>query len=70
MGGLILEMWGFAESIVGGTGEAMESFVGEGKIWLEGESWAARSQTPVTKDQEVVVKKMIGLTLEIEPKNN
>jgi membrane-bound serine protease (ClpP class) len=48
----------------------MSDFSGEGKIWLEGESWAARSQAPVTKDQEVVVKKMIGLTLEIEPKNN
>jgi membrane-bound serine protease (ClpP class) len=57
-------------SIIGGIGTAMSDFSGEGKIWLEGESWAARSQTPVTKDQEVVVKKMIGLTLEIEPKNN
>ena len=57
-------------SIIGGVGTAMSDFSGEGKIWLEGESWAARSQTPVTKDQEVVVKKMIGLTLEIEPKNN
>jgi membrane-bound serine protease (ClpP class) len=57
-------------SIIGGVGTAMTDFSGEGKIWLEGESWAARSQTPVTKDQEVVVKKMAGLTLEIEPKNN
>ena len=59
-----------SDSIIGGVGTAMSDFSGEGKIWLEGESWAARSQTPVTKDQEVVVKKMIGLTLEIEPKNN
>jgi len=58
------------DSIIGGVGTAMSDFSGEGKIWLEGESWVARSQTPVTKDQEVVVKKMIGLTLEIEPKNN
>jgi len=40
-----------AESIIGGTGEAMESFVGEGKIWLEGESWAAHSKVPVEKGQ-------------------
>jgi len=59
-----------SDSIIGGVGTAMSDFSGEGKIWLEGESWVARSQTPVTKDQEVVVKKMIGLTLEIEPKNN
>jgi len=57
-------------SIIGGVGTAMSDFSGEGMVWLEGESWAARSQTPVTKDQEVVVKKMTGLTLEIEPKNN
>jgi membrane-bound serine protease (ClpP class) len=59
-----------SDSIIGGVGTAMSDFSGEGKIWLEGESWAARSQIPVTKDQEVVVKKMVGLTLEIEPKNN
>lgn len=57
-------------SIVGGVGTAMSDFSGEGMVWLEGESWAARSHTPVMKDQEVVVKKMVGLTLEIEPKNN
>jgi membrane-bound serine protease (ClpP class) len=58
------------DSIIGGVGVAMSDFSGEGKVWLEGESWAARSRTPVTKDQEVIVKKMVGLTLEIEPKNN
>ena len=56
-------------SIIGGVGVAMSDFAGEGKVWLEGEAWAARSSVPVTKDQEVVVKNLIGLTLEIEPKN-
>ncbi len=55
-------------SIIGGVGTAMSDFSGEGKIWLEGESWAARSRMPVIKDQEVVVTDMVGLTLEIEPK--
>jgi membrane-bound serine protease (ClpP class) len=59
-----------AESIVGGIGTAMFDFTGDGKIWLQGESWAARSSTRVEKDQEVVVKSMAGLTLEVEPKNN
>lgn len=59
-----------SDSIIGGVGIAMSDFSGEGKIWLEGESWTARSRAPVTKDQEVIVKKMVGLTLEIEPKNN
>ncbi len=58
------------ESIVGGVGVAMADFMGEGKVWLEGEAWTARSAAPVTKDQEVVVKRMDGLTLEVEPKNN
>ncbi len=58
-----------SDSIIGGVGTAMTDFSGEGKIWLEGEAWAARSNTPVTKDQQVVVTNMIGLLLEIEPKN-
>lgn len=56
-------------SIIGGVGVAMSDFAGDGKVWLEGEAWAARSNVPVTKDQEVIVKNLIGLTLEIEPKN-
>ena len=59
-----------AESIVGGIGKAMFDFTGDGKIWLQGESWAARSRTPLEKNQEVVVTSMVGLTLEVEPKNN
>jgi membrane-bound serine protease (ClpP class) len=57
-----------SDSIIGGIGTAMSDFSGDGKIWLEGESWAARSNMPVSKDQEVVVTNMVGLTLEIEPK--
>jgi len=56
------------DSIIGGIGTAMSDFSGDGKIWLEGESWAARSNTPVAKDQEVIVTNMVGLTLEIKPK--
>jgi len=54
-------------SIVGGVGTAEMAFTGEGKIWLEGESWAARSQVPLVKDQEVVVTNLVGLVLEVEP---
>ncbi|MDJ0814208.1 MAG: nodulation protein NfeD [Woeseiaceae bacterium] len=59
-----------AESIVGGIGKAMFDFTGDGKIWLQGESWAARSTIPLEKDQEVVVTNMVGLTLEVEPRNH
>ena len=54
-------------SIIGGVGTAMEDFTGDGKIWLEGESWAARSKVPIEKDQQVVVTAMKGLTLEVKP---
>ena len=54
-------------SILGGTGSAMESFTGEGKVWLEGEAWAAVSKVAIEKGQEVVVTAIDGLTLEVEP---
>ena len=54
-------------SIVGGVGTAMHHFTGEGKIWLEGEAWAAHSKLPVEKDQHVIVVAIDGLVLEIEP---
>ncbi|MGH8222657.1 MAG: NfeD family protein, partial [Woeseiaceae bacterium] len=56
-----------AASIIGGIGTAMEAFSGEGKIWLEGESWAAMSRVPIDKDQQVVVRNMDGLILQVEP---
>lgn len=56
-------------SIIGGEGVAMEGFSGEGRIWLEGESWAAQSSVPIEKDQHVRVRAIDGLTLLVEPKN-
>jgi len=55
------------DSIIGGTGQAMQDFMGEGKVWLEGEAWAARSTVPIAKNQQVVVKAMDGLVLSVEP---
>ena len=54
-------------SIIGGIAEVMESFSGTGRVWLEGEAWAAVSALPVTKGQQVVVRELDGLTLEVEP---
>ena len=55
-------------SIIGGIGTAMADFAGnEGKIWLEGESWAAKSAAPIAKDQRVLVTAMDGLILSVEP---
>jgi len=55
------------DSIIGGVATAMGDFSGRGMIWLEGESWHARSKVPISKDQEVVVRAMDGLILDIEP---
>ena len=55
------------DSIIGGVGAALTDFTGDGKIWLEGEAWAAHSQVPIAKDQEVVVTGMDGLILDVEP---
>ncbi|MDJ0699920.1 MAG: nodulation protein NfeD [Woeseiaceae bacterium] len=54
-------------SIIGGIGTAMETFTGEGMIWLEGESWQAHSDVEIRKDQPVLVTSMDGLTLMVEP---
>jgi membrane-bound serine protease (ClpP class) len=54
-------------SIIGGIGKAMHAFDGDGKVWLEGEAWAARSTVAVAKDQDVIVTNMEGLTLDVEP---
>lgn len=55
------------ESIIGGIATATESFTGDGHVWLESESWAARSAVPIEKNQKVRVRAMNGLVLEIEP---
>jgi membrane-bound serine protease (ClpP class) len=55
------------DSIVGGVGTALAEFTGEGKIWLEGEAWAARSTVPIAKDQQVRVIAMDGLVVVVEP---
>jgi membrane-bound serine protease (ClpP class) len=53
-------------SIVGGTAVAMEDFEGDGKVWLEGEAWHARSRGAVAKNEQLIVTRLDGLTLEVE----
>ncbi len=55
------------DSIIGGIGTALQDFTGEGKVWLEGEAWAARSSVEIEKDQQVIVRALDGLVLEVEP---
>jgi membrane-bound serine protease (ClpP class) len=53
-------------SIVGGTAVAMEDFEGDGKVWLEGEAWHARSRGAVAKNEQLIVTRLDGLTLEVK----
>ena len=55
------------ESIVGGVGKATNSFSGNGYVWLESETWSARSTVPIEKGQPVRVTAMNGLVLDVEP---
>jgi membrane-bound serine protease (ClpP class) len=55
------------DSIIGGIAVAMQDFTGEGKVWLEGEAWSARSSVSIDKEQQVVVRAMDGLVLDVEP---
>ncbi len=55
------------ESLIGAVGTALEDFEDDGKIWLEGEAWSARTRAPVQKDDDVRVVAVDGLVVEVEP---
>lgn len=56
-----------AESIIGHTATALESFTGDGRVWMQGEAWQAHSAVPIEKDELVRVRRIDGLLLYIEP---
>lgn len=55
-----------AEAIIGTTGEVIDDFTGEGRIWLFGESWQAESEVPLKKGDKVKIIAQNGLVLRIE----
>ncbi|HET6632520.1 MAG TPA: nodulation protein NfeD [Rhodanobacteraceae bacterium] len=56
------------ELMVGGVGEALVDFRGEGgAVHIQGERWQARSVEPVLAGQAVRVTAMDGLVLEVAP---
>ncbi len=56
-----------AEGLIGEVGEARTRLAPEGKVFVHGEYWNARSATPVEPGERVRVVRMTGLTLEVEP---
>ncbi|HEU4949804.1 MAG TPA: nodulation protein NfeD [Candidatus Deferrimicrobiaceae bacterium] len=59
-----------AEGMIGETGEAMEDFAGEGKVFVLGEWWNARCAVPLKKGDKVTVAGREGMTLLVEPRNS
>jgi len=55
------------EAMVGTLGEARSDFHGSGLVWVNGESWNARSSAPVRKGDKVKILSISGLELIIEP---
>jgi membrane-bound serine protease (ClpP class) len=55
------------EGMVGLIGEARTALSPSGKIFVNGELWNATASAPVEAGQAVVVKRIDGLNLEVEP---
>ena len=58
------------EEMVGARAEALHDFDLRGQVWVHGERWAARTTTPVAAGQSLVVIRVDGLTLYVEPKDS
>lgn len=55
------------QGMIGLVGEARTSLAPHGKIFVNGELWNARSILPIEPGTPVVVRKVEGLELEVEP---
>jgi membrane-bound serine protease (ClpP class) len=55
------------QGMIGLVGEARTSLAPHGKIFVNGELWNARSTLPIEPGTPVVVRKVEGLELEVEP---
>jgi membrane-bound serine protease (ClpP class) len=54
------------EALIGMIGEAAKDFEGEGKIWIFGELWQAKSSDPIHKGDKVRITSRDGLELTVE----
>ncbi len=56
-------------TLLGGAGEVLEDFSGEGWATIQGEIWRVRSALPLARGQRVRVTGIEGLTLDVEPRS-
>jgi len=54
------------EGMLGEKGFVTSDFSGKGTVWVHGELWNAYSDVPLTKGDEITVKRVDGLTLYVE----
>lgn len=59
-----------AEYMIGRSGEVLEGFSGRGRVEIDGESWLAESEAPLSAGQKIRVKAIDKLVLKIEPLND
>jgi membrane-bound serine protease (ClpP class) len=57
------------ELLLGGAGEVLYDFTGEGWAMVHGETWRVRSPMSLTQGQRVRVTHIDGLTLDVEPQS-
>ncbi|HET7743487.1 MAG TPA: NfeD family protein [Gaiellaceae bacterium] len=55
------------QMLVGKTAVALGAIAPRGQVRVDGEIWEARSESPVSRGDEVVVGAVEGLTLLVEP---
>ena len=55
------------QGLIGDTGIAQTSLTPAGKVFVHGEIWDAVSPTPVSAGQQIVVRRVDGLQLQVEP---
>ena len=54
------------EGLVGEVGEAVSDLAPEGRVFVHGEDWAARSPSPVSRGSRVKVVAVRGMMLDVE----
>jgi membrane-bound serine protease (ClpP class) len=56
-----------SEGLIGETGLAQSALSPQGKVFVHGELWDAISSVSISAGERVIVKKVDGLTLQVEP---
>jgi len=58
-----------AQGLVGERGVAQTPLLPQGKVFVHGELWDAVASTNVSSGQTIVVRKVDGLQLQVDPAN-